>query len=70
MSAKKAKEEETARDELKLLRDKLKNAKKMVVSRKIKLDVVAVDALIEDNRNSRKWGSHEIQCTRNAQGML
>jgi len=66
-SHKKTKEEETARDELKLLRDKLKNAKKTVVSRKIKLDVVAVDALIKNNRNSRKWGFHELhsECSGN-----
>ena len=52
---------ETVRDEIRLLRDKVSNDKKTVVSRKIKLDVVAVDALIKNNRNSRKWGFHDLQ---------
>ena len=49
------------RGDIEILRGEVRNAKKMVVSRKIKLDVVAVDALIDDNRNSRKWGFHELQ---------
>ena len=61
MKQKKMKEVEIVRDDIEILRGEVRNAKKIVVLRKIKLDVVAVDALIDDNRNSRKWGFHELQ---------
>ena len=54
MKQKKVKEVEIVRDHIEILRGEVRNAKKIVVLRKIKLDVVAVDALIDDNRNSRK----------------
>ena len=61
MKQREMKEVEMVRDDIEILRGEVRNVKKMVVSRKIKLDVVAVDALIDDNRNSRKWGFHELQ---------
>ena len=61
MKPREMKEVEMVRDDIEILRGEVRNVKKMVVSRKIKLDVVAVDALIDDNRNSRKWGFHELQ---------